>query len=385
MNQSLDKMPLLDNTSLASLHAQPRSVRAMEAGDLQAVGRLFNKAFRNKVQEPGGDLLDYLDQVFLKPPGYSPELGSIVHENSKGQIDSALLAMPMAFDIGGRRIAARLLCAFMADGRSGLVGAAQLTRAIRLSQPDLCFSDNASPASADHWSAAGGMMLPIQSLEWQRIFRPSRAGLRELQTKLPSSRHLPLGPLLGGIDSLARRYFKAFTPPIPKGLVSQAASPDEFFAHSRKMTERFFIRPAWSRDDLAWLMETAALNRTLGSLQCRTIYDAKGEPVGCYLFFGQQGGWAHVLNILCLEDREFDVVGQMFADLDANGYAAAHGMAQPFLMNALMRQRQMSFRHRGYFCMLTRHREVNEAAIRHDIFFGGLASESWSRLLTDFR
>lgn len=75
----------------------------------------------------------------------------------------------------------------------------------------------------------------------------------------------------------------------------------------------------------------------------------------------------------------------MFADLSASGYSAAHGMAQPFLMNALMRQRQMSFRHRGYFCMVTRHADLKEAAERNDIYIGDLASETWSRLLTDFK
>jgi hypothetical protein len=74
----------------------------------------------------------------------------------------------------------------------------------------------------------------------------------------------------------------------------------------------------------------------------------------------------------------------MFSSLDAEGYAAASGISQPFMMNAISRQRWLSFKHRGYFCLVTRHAEITDAALRNDIYIGGLASESWSRLLTDF-
>ncbi|MGK6311674.1 GNAT family N-acetyltransferase [Neorhizobium sp. DT-125] len=362
-----------------------RCARPMEPADLPSVGRLFNKAFRRKNEEPEQDLLDYLDHVFLKNPGYAPEHGSMVHKDRTGRVDSALLSLPMSFHASGRRITARLLCAFMADGRAGFAGAAKLARAIRLSQPDLCFSDNASPVSADHWITGGGFILPIQSLEWRRAFRPFQARFERLKETLPAFRHLPLSPILKPADLVAWRLFGASVPQSPLGITSAEAGFDEFFASARKMTERFAIRPDWSREEFTWLMDTAALNTSLGKLRCKVVVNADGVTIGCYLFFGRRGEMAHVLNVLCLEGREFDVVGHMFADLAASGYAAARGMAQPFLMNALMRQRQMSFRHRGYFCMITRHRDIREAAARNDIFIGGLASESWSRLLADFR
>ncbi len=361
-----------------------RGVRAMQPKDLQAVGRLFNKVFRRREEEPRQDLLDYLDGVFMKNPGYAPEHGSLVHQDKSGRIDSALLALPMPFYACGRRITARLMCAFMADGKNGFAGAARLAREIRL-RPDLCFTDNASPVSADHTTTAGGITLPILSLEWRRTFRPLQAALDRLREKFPALRRLPISPLLGPIDALLRKAFRTFVPQKPLGIVSTDAGIDEFFACTGPMTQRFSIRPDWSREDLQWLMATAAQNTSLGELRCRTVSNARGETIGCYLFFGRRGGMAHVLNVLCLAGRELDVVSQMFSDLAEAGYAASEGKAQPFLMNALMRQRQMIFRHRGYFCMVSQHADVREAAMRGDIFVGGLASESWSRLLTDFR
>jgi hypothetical protein len=54
------------------------------------------------------------------------------------------------------------------------------------------------------------------------------------------------------------------------------------------------------------------------------------------------------------------------------------------MMNALGRQSFLRLRHRGYFCVATRHDEINQAVLENDIYIGGLASEDWSRLLTDF-
>ena len=150
------------------------------------------------------------------------------------------------------------------------------------------------------------------------------------------------------------------------------------------MLQRFAVRPVWSRSEFNWLTAVAGLNTTLGELFCREVLNESGRVIGAYLYFGKVGETATVLNIVCEAGREFDVTAQMFHSLDAEGYAFAVGSAQPFLMNAISRQRWLSFHHRGYFCMVTRHADLKDAAQRNDIYVGGLASESWSRLLTDF-
>jgi hypothetical protein len=162
------------------------------------------------------------------------------------------------------------------------------------------------------------------------------------------------------------------------------ASLDEFRLCAAPMLRRFSIRPSWSKSEFDWLFNVASMNKCLGALQCRKVIHEDGRTIGAFLFFGKPRGMASVLNVLCEEGREAEVTAAMFACLDAEGYAAARGMAQPFLMNAISRQRWLLFRHRGYFCMVTRHAEVKAAALGNDIYIGGLASESWSRLLTDF-
>ncbi|MBP1887957.1 GNAT family N-acetyltransferase [Ensifer mexicanus] len=363
---------------------RPAGIRAMERGDVPTIGKLFNKVFRNIDCEPGDELGRYLETVFFGSPHYTPACGSVLHENGAGDIDSAILAVPIEFMVHGRPTIARLLCAFMADGKAGAAGAARLARMMRAARQDMCFSDSSSPVSADHWVAGGGVVLPIQSLEWRRSFRPFVAGAVLASRRAPLLRSRGVIGVLSLADN-ALRWRRPSTKPTPvPGFETRPASLEEFHRCVGPMLERFSVRPTWSKSEFDWLAGVASLNRSLGALQCRTVTCEGGRTVGAFLFFGKENGIANVLNVICDAGSEFDVTAEMFASLDREGYAAAIGMAQPFLMNAISRQRWLSFRHRGYFCMVTRHADLMEAALRNDIYIGGLASESWSRLLTDF-
>ncbi|ASY65469.1 hypothetical protein SJ05684_b44870 (plasmid) [Sinorhizobium sojae CCBAU 05684] len=360
------------------------SIRAMERVDLPAVARLFNKVFRQRHRGTGDDLIRYLEAVFFGSPHYAPEHGSIVHENSDGRIDSAILSVPMEFTVNGRRTVARLLCAFMVDGRAGAAGAARLARTVRAARQEMCFSDSSSPVSADHCTAGGGIILPIQSLEWRRAFRPLAAAALLAGRKMPLLASRPVIGALGWVDRVLRRWRPSLKAEFAAGCSTEASSLDAFFECAAPMLERFSVRPNWSKREFDWLASVASLNRSLGTLQCGIVRSDDGRAIGAFLFFGKAKRAAHVLNILCEAGRELDVTTAMFRSIDKDGYAVAAGMGQPFLMNAISRQRWLSFRHRGYFCMVTRHADLKEAALANDIYIGGLASESWSRLLTDF-
>lgn len=357
-------------------------VRPMVRGDISTVARLFSKAFRNS-DKVAPELAPYLETIFFGSPHYRPENGSMVHEGENG-VASAILAVPMEFSAHGRPIMARLLCAFMADGAEGAAGAARLARQMRAARQDMCFSDNSSPVSADHWIAGGGSVLPIQSLEWRRAFRPATAAALACSRAAPALGSRAVVTPLGWLDRTLRRRRRSITPAAIPDCRTILATPDEFLACAEPMMQRFQVRPVWSKAEFDWLVGVASLNGRLGTLNFRIVLDGREQPIGAFLYFGRKGREATVLNLLCAAGREFEVVGQMFSSLDAEGYAAASGISQPFMMNAISRQRWLSFKHRGYFCLVTRHAEITDAALRNDIYIGGLASESWSRLLTDF-
>ncbi|KQY57932.1 hypothetical protein ASD52_21750 [Ensifer sp. Root142] len=368
-------------TAIGHRMQHPGRVRPMELGDIPAVSSLFSKIFRKRDIEPSGDLRQYLEAVFFGSPLYSPEHGSIVYDD--GTIASAILALPMEFSIHGRHTVGKLLCAFMSDGKAGAVGAACLARTMRSTRQDMCFSDNSSPVSADHWVAGGGVVLPIQSLEWQRSFRPATSSAIRASRQFPAlGSKLVLG-VLGAFDRVLRWRRPSVKPTPASGCMTKVIGAGEFLGCARPMMERFSVRPVWSTEEFDWLVAIAGKNQGLGEVHFRQV-TADGRAIGVFLFLGRANRTATVLNVLCQPGREFEVTAEMFACLDREGYAQATGAAQPFLMNAISRQRWLTFRHRGYFCMVTRHGDLKDAALRNDLYIGGLASESWSRLLTDF-
>lgn len=366
----------------ARLHAG--TVRAMERSDLPAIADLFTRTFRKNNRATDSQLAGYLETVFFSSPFYTPDAGSIVHLNETSAIDSAILAMPVEFNVHGRTVTAKILCAFMAEGKSGAAGAARLARMMRAARQDFCFSDNASPVSADHWVAAGGLVLPVQSLEWHRTFRPAATALNRACRKIEPLARLPLHGLARLADRFVRRSKRSFAAVAHDGITSAPLSPAQFLEQALVMMARFSVHPVFSKPEFDWLISAAKLNASLGELQCRGVLDAQGREIGCYLYFGADGRNAMVMNVFCHERQEAAVIAQLFADLDNLGYASAQGMAQPFLTQAVLRQRHLVHRHTGYFCLVTRHADLKEAASGDGFYAGGLASESWSRLLHDF-
>ena len=367
----------------AETPARAGGVRPMSRSDIPAVAQLFSRTFRARKDVVAPGLEAYLETVFFGSPHYRPENGSMVHAGENG-VTSAILAVPMQFSAHGRPVLARLLCAFMADGKDGAAGAARLARQMHAVRQEMCFSDSSSPASADQCLAGGGSVLPIQSLEWHRAFKPLTAAAIAYGRAVPVLRSRAVLAPLSWLDQAMRRRRPSIKPAAVPECRTIPATPDAFFACAAPMLFRFPVRPVWDREEFDWLVGIASQNRRLGELHVRIVLDCGGQPIGAFLYFGRKGREATVLNLLCAAGREFDVVGQMLSSLDAEGYACASGIAQPFMMNAISRQRWLSFKHRGYFCLVTRHADIKEAALRNDIYIGGLASESWSRLLTDF-
>lgn len=365
-------------------NAAPRraGLRPMKREDIPAVESIFRTAFAKG--RPTGDLASYIETVYFGSPHYSEENGSIVYDDGRNGVTSAILSLPMPFVAHGEPVMARLLCAFMSDGtKGGALGAARMARSLRSEQVEFCFTNNASHVSADHWAAAGGVALPVESLEWRRGFQPLAAALSDLEGGGGLRFLHALAPLARTLDRAILSRKPWIRPAEAAGCVTKQASPQAFIEHAGPMTERFAVRPVWTQDYFDWLLRIVSMNATLGRLHCRTVEKA-GRTIGVFLFCGEPGATAKVLNLICKEGHEFDVVAQMFATLAGEGYVAATGMAQPFTINAVMRQRRLTFRHRGYLCLNTRHDDLLAAARGGGIYVGGLASESWSRLVTDF-
>ena len=358
-------------------------LRPITVADLPRAGTLFRRTFRGRDGAAPAGFGEYLHDLLFTNPLYDPATGGVVHQRPDGRIDCACFSLPMRFRVGDKAIVAQLLSAFMADA-DGAAGASEITLRFRPRRVDLCFTDSASPVSKAHFIAGGGTIVPIQGLEWRRSFRPAAMNALRLGRLAPKAAGL-FARLMTPLDRLLRALQRRFHAPEAAGLEDFEMSRAEFVARATGFVERYRVRPDWTAQELEWLLAMADGNLTLGPLRILGVRDAGGGVIGCVVHYGDPGQIARVLNVFAEAGQETAVLRRMFRHFDERGFVGAVGGVQPALIEGLAEQRSLTFRHRAFTCLSTRHPEIVEAAARNDIYVGGLAGEGWSRLMTDFR
>ncbi len=359
-----------------------RCVRPMRPADIPAVRSLFRTVFRPNAAICAAEFDRFFHAVFFENPHYDPAFGSIVHEDKAGEIDSAISILPIPYRVAGERVMGRMLCAFMARPGFSPRGAAELTLSLRPRGRNFCFSDSAAPVSARHFEATGGLTLPTHGLGWTRVFHAASYVAHHVASRKPALRSL-------GLPGVARMLDPLFPLPALRrsangGTQARALEEDEAIALVRDLFAHYEAYPDWGHEDLRWLIRLAGENRPLGRLSLYAVDGAGGEPAGFFSYYGVEGGQAVVLSLLSLPGREAETVEAMLHHLKDCGHIAARGRADPRFLGALSQHPVMFFRLAANVCVATRHQPLIAAIDRNALFIGGLAGESWSRLVTDF-
>lgn len=357
----------------------------MTIADIPAVAHLFLTVFRGTDTAASDDFVDYLKQLLFDCPGYRVSDGSLVYEQADAAIGAALLAVPMRYVAFDRPVTGRLLFAFMARPGDRSNGAARMTLTVRTRTDAFAFSDSASPTSRRHWKAIGAMDLPVHGLEWRRSFRPLGSVCRFAEGRVRGLRLLGLPFLARVVDAPLRWMLPRYAAPEVTGISDAEMTPAQFVVEAPRLVAHYAVRPAWSPDELSWILHMAAQNTTAGPLRIRAVRDGAGTLVGCFVYYGAAGRTARILDVLPAQGREAEVVGAMFRHLDRAGCVGAVGRVVPALLVALAGQRATTFRHDAFVCLSTARSDISDAVQRGDIYIGGLAGEAWSRLMSDFR
>jgi len=359
-------------------------VRPMAVGDLDQVAGLFLRNFRAGSCFDTSDFKTYVRDVFFDSSRYEEESGSIVYENAEGRILASIFSMPLQITANGRIHNGRLMSFFMKDVDVSTRAIWSMCMQLRPHRHDFCFSDTANVVTRKIVLAGGGEELPLQSLKWRRLFRPAAHLALKAARGLPGRPSRTAGALAGLCDPAIRRAARALVPENAAGATSRAIEPSRFHWLAQEHLARFSVHPTWSHAEFEWVLQQARKNRALGRCMIREVEDGNGNSLGGYLYFVNREGYAEVFNIVSAPGQECAVVGELMVHCDREGYVAAGGMNQPFLMSPLSEQKYVSFRHRGHFWIITRHPDIIDAVRRNDIYIGGLASEAWSRLMTGF-
>ncbi|CAM5565123.1 hypothetical protein MAUB1S_09477 [Mycolicibacterium aubagnense] len=359
-----------------------RRVRAMKTDDIPAIRTLFKQVFRPHSASCNEDFDRYFQQLFFENPYYDPAIGSVVHEDERGEIDSAVSILPVPYTVSGQSIMGRLLCAFMMRPGGAPRGPAELTLALRPGDETVQFSDSAARVSLRHFEAVGGVSLTTYALGWTRIFKPASYAAHLVVQRRPI-----LGKL--GAGSVGRMLNPLFSlPPVENAGKHRATvreiARDEAVSLVPGLLRSYLAHPAWTERDLNWLLHMAADNRAAGVLRLLSIEDQAGGSNGFLCYYSQPNGVADVLNVIARPGAEKQAVDAMLDHFQDRGYVAAQGRVEPRYLGALSQQPTVFFRHRANVCIGTTRPEFLNAAQQDDIFIGGLAGEGWSRLSTDF-
>jgi hypothetical protein len=342
----------------------------MASADLPAIEQMFFSVFRPHRKAPDPAFREYFHRLFFTGP-LGGQGGGLVSQDG-AEVGSAIALMPITYVAYDRELTARLACAFMSRAPHSKA-AARVVLSLRARGQEMLFTDSAATSAVGHWTAGGSVVIPINSLDWQCVFRPVAN----------AARRIGLPRVVDGLwavpDQVASRRHKhtpAVTPSdFEISLSAYAARAPEMIAH-------FSVRPKWERTEMEWHLKMASENRPLGNLR---FFSVGGEKAtGCYAYFTNDRGVVRVLDVLALPGREVEVVQAMYDRLEAEGVIEARGSVHPHLLAALSPLPGMRFRHRAFTCVATRHQDIRDAIARHDIYIGGLAGESWSRLMTDF-
>ncbi|MBD3756375.1 MAG: hypothetical protein IE937_12290 [Gammaproteobacteria bacterium] len=353
--------------------------------DVDEVSELYAQVFRAGHKSDLAEISGYIRKVFLNRETTSAQGESVLCRDSQGVVAAAVLALPMKITCFNDVITARLLCCLMKNAQSSQANAAiyQLCVAMHPRSQDFCFTDTAAPRSIEFVRTGGGEMLPFQTMNWRRVFRP---------LSFIVSRRFRHSGVFAPLIRLSARIGDLFVRNIIQGLSAAPADElsvkpietEEFRSIAEELTSRFSIRPTWDKEEFAWLVAAAIANPVLGSMSVRAVLDREGKVAGAYLYFLDNHGLARVFHVVHQKEKAAGVLKCLFAELDEAGAYAATGMAQTDLLIPLSRESRVSYRYRGGFCVLSKHAHVIDALRRNDVYLGGFYSESWNRLAMDF-
>jgi hypothetical protein len=361
--------------------AVPGGIRPMTPDDVTAVAALYRRIFHGIEEAPSAELVGYVGDLAFGAPGAEARRGGLVHVGATGAIDAAVVTVPMRIVVGDHVHTAEVLSTFMADDRpAARRPGARLARHLARSGHDFLFTDTAKAISAGLFEAFGGTVLPLQSLEWLRVFRPAAVLARLAERRHPGFARTIV--LAGPVDRLARRLVAPLAAPEASARLDEI---DEaaFVALAPQMVAHRTVRPLWAPEDLAWTLAMARRRERNGRLRLCRIVDRRGETIGACAHWAAPGRIAHVLDLPTLPGREREAVEALFVDLDRRGVAAVRGAGRAGLVEALYRVPGVLFRHNAHAVCLTPLPEAREAIARGDVHLGGLAGESWSRLIAD--
>ncbi len=353
-------------------------IRAFAPEDIPEVAHLWLKVFRHTDQTPPESVTSYFQQVFFDHP-WPASIPSLVSLSRNGRIIGFIGVLPRPMTFGGAPLRAAVSTQLMVDPESREpLAAIQLTKALIAGPQDLTYTDGSNEISARLWERAGGEVVPLKSLEWMRILRPTRFFSDVLKDRTGWKLLASIAkPLLRATDAGLKRLSLGSSRLPPSTLTSEPATAKTILDCLDAFTAENSLRPIYDEKSIAWLLPMAARKTKAGNLQTTVLRDASGNLAGWYLYYLMPRGTSQVLQIGARKNQVGNVIDHLFQHAWAGGSLAVRGQLEPRMML------EMSDRFGRFRCfsrgvlLHTENTDVRLAVHRGDAFLSRLEGEWW--------
>lgn len=154
------------------------SIRPFIEEDIPQVADLNWRHLRGRDESSPPLLRHYFKRLFFQNPWSDEDLPSLVAEDGKGIIVGFLGSVPRLMSHRGKAIRVAFASNFVVDpdSRCSLVGA-QLLRRFVAGPQELSMGDSGNDISREMFVSLGGTTVPLYSIHWSRILKPSQYSL----------------------------------------------------------------------------------------------------------------------------------------------------------------------------------------------------------------
>lgn len=362
-------------------------VRPLVEADLSAVADLFHRILLRGAGSAPAELASYLGKRFLHDDTGAIAVSN-VYQRADGRIIGFMGAMPMPMVVNGRQTQAAVASSLMVEGHeTDPLAGARLMRNFLAGPQEISLSETASDISMAMWRNLRCTVLPAYSLDWIRVIRPVGFAVDIAAAKRVWLR--PLTLLAGPLDAQLRRPVAgkdrrwSNVPPteVPAGPYVESDADDEALVRLLPdFVERHVIRPLWDPAMLREMLREAADKPDFGPLHRRIVSLKNGMPVGAYLYNGQPGRTARVLQLAALPNHLGRVLDGAVVHAGQHGMVAIRGRVQPWLLDQML-GRRIAFTHVTSTVVQARDPAVLQAFMEGKAFINGLAGEGWTRMI----
>lgn len=360
-------------------------IRKFQESDIPEVAALELKVFRRRNGPAPSSLQEYFREIFFKNPWRDERVQALVY-SERGSIIGFLGAVPRTMMFRNRPILVAATSQFMIDrerhrGFAGL----ELMRQFLNGPQDLSLNDGATEDAHAIWTAAGGCVARLYSLEWTRVLRPMRHFNSLLRRKQGLWRMLGMlaRPEFALADAgLSKLLGDRFAKP-NAALRAETVGADQLFQCIHDIGWRDVLKPNYDAASFRWLMQQAAQARRHGTLRMLVVRDSTESVVGWFAYYAKPGGESKVLQIGSKRMAVDHVIDALMQDAWMQRATAITGQAIPrFLWN--LSNHYCRFQYPGSGVLVhARDPEILASVFRGDAALSRLDGEWWMRFAVD--